>query len=53
MTLCDRASWREISSITKSPEEAMLFDDTGGRISLIGIKMIAILSLRFDCPVPM
>jgi len=51
MTSCDRASWRAISSITKSPEAPRLVKDTGGRILLIGIKMTAILSLVFDCPV--
>jgi hypothetical protein len=49
MTLCDRASRRAISSIIKSRETAKPDEDTGGRISLIGIKMNAILNLRFDC----
>ena len=51
MTLCDRASPRAISSITKSPEEATLDKDTGGQIWLMGIKMIAIFRPCFECPV--
>jgi hypothetical protein len=44
MTSCDRVIRRANWSITKSPE-ALLLKETGGRISLVGMKMNAIPSL--------
>jgi len=49
MTSCDPASRRVISSIIKSTETATPDKYTGGRISLVGAKMNAILSFRFGC----